>query len=303
MQDVVPLQRRWIEILHMFLNVGNSWLGAMRAIVHHLFLPDCSRRDRLAYPADTWQVHHPIPKGPTATPAFREHGLDIEKALEDLHGPGVKRGLGAFHGGQLALIFSRSGLEKLFHETAVGKALYELEGDPEVATYVQGIRKILFAISGLRQEVFKPVPNMTRVQKHVRRFKKYSSRFCAVGVPKAYATRLKLYCHIIVQHLVPQMEELAGMGLSLAQMSSVGLEHNNRPVKRHLRKLRGGGRRRAFMAHKPLVQAFKRACARNHVGRMIWLQRLEAPKQQPRRRSTRRRSSTTTASPPQTRSP
>jgi hypothetical protein len=271
----------------MFLNVGNSWLGVMRAITHHLLLPDCSRRDRLAHPAETWQVHNPIPKGPTATPAFREAGLDIEKALEDLHGPGVKRGLGAFHGGQLALIFSRNGLEKLFHGTAVGKAMHELEGDLEVATYVQGIRKVLFAISGLRQEVFTSAPNMARVQKHVRRFTKYSSRFCAVGVPKAYASRLKLYCHAIVQHLVPQMEELAGMGLSLAQMSSVGLEHNNCPVKRHLRKLRGGGRSRAFMAHKPLVQAFRRASARNHVGRMLWLQRLQRPQQQPQRPSMR----------------
>jgi hypothetical protein len=76
---------------------------------------------------------------------------------------------------------------------------------------------------------------------------------------------MKFYDRAWLDHVVNQTKELTELHMSLALLYSKFLEANNKFVKAVLRRLPGGGTRRANRSQMPLVEGFLKCFACSYV--------------------------------------
>lgn len=247
MQELIPLQRRYIEVLHLELNVCNAWIAHAAGNLAWLLGKDGQPRT-------------------SAQGSCDQDGFDFFAHLVRVHGSGLKRPRTQFGGGQCAIVFQDGGA-RVWNDPALRPGMDGLR-DGDHGHWIDSLQHVFSAVHAILQLVNVPDSRDYDVAGAVDRFVTHAGKFCHPGVDKPFAYRWGLYDHGIAHHLLPQMAQLAQSGLSLAQVSSRSLEACNRPAKRTLRKLPGGGKERAEHAHEPIVQALKRLTARNCVGRL-----------------------------------
>jgi hypothetical protein len=78
---------------------------------------------------------------------------------------------------------------------------------------------------------------------------------------------MKFYYHAWLDHKVNQTKELTELHMSLGMLFSELLEANNKFAKAVLRRLPGGGMRKAKMSYLPLVHGFLKCIACSYVVR------------------------------------
>jgi hypothetical protein len=102
LREHIPLERRWLQALHLCLNTGNAAYEHARNVLHYLLLPDGSPRLPLPDPE-----HWPAPAaGSIQKPAWVSLGFDFQAHVERAFGSQLKRPLTKFHGEQIRVIFS-----------------------------------------------------------------------------------------------------------------------------------------------------------------------------------------------------
>jgi hypothetical protein len=221
MQDLIPLERRWLELLHMTLNVGNTWLKVARQALHFLLLPDGTPRNRADLDPNHRVSANPLPPSPGKAKSFGKQGFDIIGAIyQELR---IKEPLTDYHGGQLDRVFSQKGLDKLFGNPKLARGLELLAMDPEVAPITASLKAVFHAIADLRSLVNHWDPDMAAVESAVASFTEHAAKLATADILAPCRYRWRLYCHAIAHHLLPQMRALHQVGLSLAQVSSRAL--------------------------------------------------------------------------------
>jgi hypothetical protein len=142
--------------------------------------------------------------------------------------------------------------------------LERLENDREVGYSVRDLKAIFAALAELYAKLNPSDPDVEVLQHTVTKFRPDVRTFTDMP-PCVY--RMKFYDHAWLDHVVNQTKELTELHMSLALLSSKFLEANNTFVKAVLRRLTGGGTRRANMSHLPLVQGLLKCVACSYVVR------------------------------------
>ena len=255
-QKLVPLERRYIEILHLELNVCNSWVTHAARILGFLLDRAGHPRDLEGTPPGEWEQ----------LPGAQQIGFDLLAHLVKVHGSKMRKPRTQFSGTQCATLYKGGG-KALWEHKDLQPGLCALQSSPAYGHLVDSLLQVFVNVDTILQQVNLPLANNSIVIDAVERFRLHAARLCRPELPRVFFCRWGLYDHCIVHHLVPQMRELANIGLSLAQVSSRSLEACNRPAKRTFASLPGGGQVREGDAHDPAVQTFKRQHARNATGR------------------------------------
>lgn len=277
------MHRRWMEVLHTTLNLVNSWLEYGRGLFHYLLTSEGHPRDLACPDSDptTWRERHPTPSAPGAASDFSSSGLDLFHLLIKCYGAKMRQPLTRFHGTQCLTVFCVDGLDRLFSCEPLVSALPKLEdSDEQIRRILVAFRGACYAIAAVIQQMNSQTPDWQALRQAVAAFHKHASTLADHSLPALLRYSWKIYDHCIAWHLVPQMEQLAEMGLTLAQMATLRLEHNNRFAKARYDRLPGGGIERPDMAHKPAVQCLKNIYAMNSMGRTLEYKQFQSAFQQ-----------------------
>jgi hypothetical protein len=138
--------------------------------------------------------------------------------------------------------------------------------DREVGGLVRDLKTTFEALAELYAQLNSSDPDVEALQHTQAKFRSAVRTFADNSMPPC-AYRMKFYDHAWLDHVVSQTKELRELHMSLALLSSKFLEANNKCVKAVLRRLSGGGTRKANMSHLPLVQGFLKCGACSYVVR------------------------------------
>jgi hypothetical protein len=267
-QDIIPLDNRYLELLHLELNVCNAAIGLTRDTFHYLLTEDGQPRDRSEFPPEACAQQHPPLKAFRPSQEYLSARFYLDSCFVQVFGPSLVRPLTGYRGAQCSVLFKRGGPERLWTCNLLQDGLNKLLADPSVKHIVSSIKAMWGAIGVLLFEARRPVSNVPRLKLAVANFSKELATFSAPTMLSPCRYRWRLYDHVVAQHLVPQVERLLLGRLSLAQMSSCRLEASNKVVKRMWRRRPGGGVAQALNTHMPLQQVLRAFDLKCRVGRL-----------------------------------
>lgn len=270
MQGIVPPERRYLEVLHAELNLGNAALTGLGKAVYYLSHGMAgTARDRTAFPPTQWEEAHPQGPPPRYNKEPLQHpdpGLELEDLLTATFGAGLRKPMQGFHGTQLKTVLCDEGVRKLFSHPLMLNLMADLD---DVGKQVLNKYYDYFSALAVLRRLMNSVQwNEVVVERNIEKFEHALEFLSSDAVPLPCRMKWRLYEHSIVHHLLPQMKALRNIGLTLAQMSSRSLEAHNKVVKGYWRRLLGGGKPQAKKTHMPIVQAFNRAYAKDRAARL-----------------------------------
>jgi hypothetical protein len=106
LKDFIPMERRWIEGLHLCLNTGNGAFELARNVLSFLLEPSGQPKDR-GNPANGPE-NFIMPVSGSIQPAeFRQQGFDLQLHIEKVFGPKMKLPLTKFHGSQVEVLLKQ----------------------------------------------------------------------------------------------------------------------------------------------------------------------------------------------------
>jgi hypothetical protein len=130
---------------------------------------------------------------------------------------------------------------------------------------VTDLQHIFRALSIKHCELHKRNPDLQVMGQARAKFEACSKTLVCEGVLAPFAYKIKFHDNALMRHACMQTEKLLALQLSLAVLSSIFLEANNKVVKAVMRRFPGGDVRRPEGGHLPLVQGFKRCYAASSI--------------------------------------
>lgn len=242
LKGFIPMERRWIEGLHLCLNMGNAWYELARDVLHYLLLPSGEPRpqEERDSQAQTWPA---ACAGSIQRPSWLEKGFNFQLFLVAVLGAFMWRPLQKFHGSQIEALFRC--YEQIWERPPLKDALDVLVHDKTVGLYVRDLLKGWKAVSRIHSLINTHPAKPAEMEEAVREYRQALSTFefeLPGGTPNPCFMKRKFYDHAALDHLVEQTKRLHEMGLSHAVVSSRWLENCNSPAKANARMMPGGGK-------------------------------------------------------------
>lgn len=279
-QDLVPLERWHVEVLHLLIQQGNTWFEHLRDALQYMVTPKGMPRDMHLHPPESWQGPG---QGSIQDKGWRALGLDLEAVVEEVIKE--KRPITKYHGGQIERIFRRQ--SELWEHPSVKPALDRLDGHPVFGPIVKACREVWAGLAAVHREVNKGDANVHVVKATIDAFGKAQDVLAHHDTPKPCRHKAKFYDHALVGHVARDLEMLQPEGLSLVHFSSRPLEHGNKYLKQvHARMPEGGFavakmpkiaimHRKLFALSKVGRRALYRSIAQEHAEDEAWAVQLQ----------------------------
>ena len=282
------MERRYIELLHMLLNLSNQALGLLSAQLQYFLHRNGEPRDRDAHPGDAWAACYPATC--SHKPEWKQAGASLDDAIVEQHGAKYRRPLTSYHGNQCRKLCSAEGVKLALDYPPVARGLERLYSVDAEARAIIGHTRGMIAAVGRGMDAAHRAPgsddkpavlaSLRAVRDAARTFRQHADALSQDQVPLPCRKTWALYDHVFVFHLESQMKAAADRGESLAQFGTSSLEGLNRPVKELLRRFLGGGgapRDEGDHSNEPLVGVLRQADAVCRLGRMKEYASLHVP--------------------------
>lgn len=244
-------------------------------MLHWTLLPNGLLRDLASAAADPARWPQPN-SGSIQKREWLALGFNLQKSVEDVHGPRLRRPLTKFHGNQVQKLFAEG--QGLWAAESLQEPIARLKENARVGAIVTDLLTVWDALSQVHSVVNTHPADLGKLAQAVRRFRNGMSVFefdKPGGTPKPCLYRRKFYDHAIVDHLQEQAERLDSMGLSHAMTSSRYLEACNKYTKVYGRRLPGGGRDRESPMADPVFLILKHLFSHNFATRRAWYRRVQ----------------------------
>jgi hypothetical protein len=174
LKDLIPMERRWIEGLHLCLNMGNAWYELARDVYHYLLLPSGqprSQQERESQ-AQTWPAAN---AGSIQSNSWLAMGFNFQKHIESVLGDKLQRPLQKFHGSQIENLFKEQ--DAIWQRDPLKSAIEALQDDNAVGVYIRDLLKGWKAVSMLHSVVNSYPSKPAEMEKAVKEYRSAFSTF------------------------------------------------------------------------------------------------------------------------------
>lgn len=169
------------------------------------------------------------------------------------------RALTKYHGEQIVGLFADP---RLLWD-AMKPELDKLKAHDEFKCIVEELQNLWTALAECLHQIHLPASQIQRDklescigEVHV------CLRFFEENTPKPCSYRIKTYDHILMKHILSEVDKVAALNLSPVTASSRFIEAGNKHAKPMLRRTSGGGKDDPDKRNRPIVQVFKKLVAR-----------------------------------------
>lgn len=231
--------------------------------------PQGKVRDTVAHPPATWPGPQP---GSVQPHAWLLLGYNFQSVIESVHpGRGMVRPLTKYHGEQIVLLFTKQHLLWDAMETELNK----LRAHPEFRCIVDELQRLWAAMGECHRQIHLPPSQLSRevLETNIGEVE-VCLRFFEENVLRPCSYKLKAYDHILIKHMLSEVDKLAPLKLSPVSVSSRFIEAGNKHAKAMFRRMPGGGKEYPDKRNRPVVQVFRKLVARYKMERVVYYQDL-----------------------------